>query len=59
MGYTCKDCKVQCMERSREYICTSFKLSDEAGEPTRAVERVKSKSNRQKSKAAKTAAQNV
>lgn len=30
MSYTCKDCKVQCIERSREYICTSFKL----GEPS-------------------------
>lgn len=28
MGYTCKDCMVQCIERSREYICTSFKLGD-------------------------------
>lgn len=26
MGYTCKDCKVQCIERSREYPCASFKL---------------------------------
>lgn len=59
MNYTCKDCKVQCMERSREYTCSSFKLSDEAGELKRAVKRTKSKSNRQKPKAAKTAAENV
>ena len=28
MNYTCKDCAVLCMERSREYVCSSFRLSD-------------------------------
>ena len=26
MGYTCDDCCQKCYERSRQYICTSFKL---------------------------------
>ena len=25
MSYTCDDCCLKCYERSRQYICTSFK----------------------------------
>lgn len=55
MNYTCKDCALQCMERSREYICTSFRLVDEREGSGRPVKCKGSKSCRVKSKAQKRA----
>lgn len=57
--YTCKDCKVQCMERSREYICTSFTVIDSTGEPNKAGVSDKQINYTTKSKGSKTSGEKV
>ena len=49
MNYTCKDCKVQCMERSREYPCASFKLMTASESGVKRVKGMSSKNTSRKS----------
>ena len=51
MSYTCDDCCLQCIERSRMYICTSFKLGKLSAGDIKARKQQGSKSNRAKSNA--------
>ena len=55
MNYTCKDCKVQCMERSREYPCASFKLMTASESGVKRVKGMSSKNTSRKSESVKRA----
>lgn len=59
MGYTCKDCEKQCMERSREYVCSSFTLSKLPEKRIKPVKRKSNKTTIPKTEACKSASENV